>query len=50
MSLIRKWGTLTDWCQTDDRYDIGTVVPKINKNHEVRYEVRKPAIWNFIIW
>lgn len=38
----------TDYVQTDDQHPTGLVYARINKNHEVTYDIVFPSAWDFI--
>ncbi|WP_160714127.1 carbohydrate kinase family protein [Chitinophaga solisilvae] len=47
---LQQWGLPTDMCQTDPQYPTGTVIATAGADHEMSYDIIKPAAWDYIAW
>ncbi|CAL1519761.1 carbohydrate kinase [Chitinophaga sp. MM2321] len=50
LSQLENWQLSTDWCQQDSEYPTGSVLATMGKDHEMSYEIRNPAAWDYIQW
>jgi fructokinase len=50
LTTLHSWGLPTALCQRDQRLPTGTVVAKMDADHEMNYEIVAPVAWDFIGW
>ncbi|QEC51861.1 fructokinase [Anseongella ginsenosidimutans] len=47
-ALMETWGVENDLLQTDPTHPTGEVLARMDQHHEMSYEIRFPAAWDFI--
>lgn len=50
LELMDRWEIPSTMCQVDKQYATGKVMPKMDRNYDMTYEILFPVAWDYIQW